>query len=131
MYERFDPADRAQGIPPTGRDRIERWLGTLFDAEAINVLAWHGDEVAGHATLVPDDDGAVELAIFVHQDYQRAGIGWQLIQHLLGEGAERGVERVWLTVERWNDAAIGRYREVGFERTGADRFETEMSLRLG
>ena len=130
MYERFDPADRAQGIPPTGRDRIERWLSTLFDAEAVNVLAWHDDVVAGHATLVPDGEGAVELAIFVHQDYQRAGIGWHLIQHLLGEGAERGVERVWLTVERWNDAAIGLYREVGFERTGADRFETEMTIRL-
>ena len=130
MYEGFDPADRAQGIPPTGRDRIEDWLSTLVETDAVNVLAWHDGTVAGHATLVPDGTGAYELAIFVHQDYQRAGIGGRLIRHLLGEGAERGVERVWLTVERWNDAAISLYKDVGFERTGADRFETEMTVRI-
>jgi len=130
MYDDFDPADRAQGIPPTGRARVESWLSTLARTHAINVLAWHGDVVAGHATLVPDGDDAYELAIFVHQDYQRAGIGGRLIRHLLGAGAERGVERVWLTVERWNDAAISLYRDVGFERTGDDRFELEMTLRL-
>jgi len=130
MYERFDPADRAQGIPPMGRERVESWLSTLATSDAVNVLAWHGDVVAGHATLVPDGHGAYELAIFVHQDYQRAGIGGRLIRHLLGEGEARGVERVWLTVERWNDAAVTLYKEVGFERTGSDRFEMEMSLRL-
>ena len=130
MYVDFDPADRAQGIPPIGRDRIESWLATLVDGEALNVLAWHDDEVAGHATLVPDDTDAYELAIFVHQDYQRAGIGGRLIRNLLGAGAARGVERVWLTVERWNDAAVGLYESVGFERTGDARFEVEMTLRL-
>ena len=130
MYDRFDPSDRAQGIPPVGRERIESWLSTLAESDAVNVIAWHGDAVAGHATLVPDGSGAHELAIFVHQDYQRAGIGGRLIRHLLGEGAARGVERVWLTVERWNEPAIRLYRDVGFEGTGADRFEVEMSLRL-
>ena len=130
MYEDFDPADRAQGIPPMGRSRVESWLSGLESSDAVNVLAWQGDAVAGHATLVPDGEGAYELAIFVHQDYQRAGIGGRLIRHLLGEGTVRGVERVWLTVERWNEAAIGLYRDVGFERTGDDRFELEMTLRL-
>jgi len=130
MYDRFDPADRAQGIPPIGRERVESWLSTLVEGEGLNVLAWDGDTVAGHATLVSDDEGAYELAIFVHQDYQRAGIGGRLIRHLLGAGAARGVERVWLTVERWNDAAVGLYGSVGFERTGDDRFEVEMTIWL-
>jgi GNAT superfamily N-acetyltransferase len=130
MYEDFDPADRAQGIPPTGRDRVESWLSTLVGSDAVNVLARHGEVVVGHATLVPDGTGAFELAVFVHQDYQRAGIGARLIRHLLGEGAARGVEQVWLTVERWNDAAVSLYRDVGFARTGSDRFEMEMTIRL-
>jgi len=59
MYVAFDPADRAQGIPPAGEERVHDWLDVIFD-EGLNVAAYHGDDVAGHATLVPDvpeDDG--------------------------------------------------------------------------
>jgi len=130
MYDTFDPSDRAQGIPPTGRDRIEQWVDTLID-EGHNVVACHEDWIVGHATLVPDRNGeAYELAIFVHQDYQAAGIGGRLIRLLLGHGAAEGVDRVWLTVERWNQPAIGLYETVGFERCGTDSFELDMSLLL-
>jgi ribosomal protein S18 acetylase RimI-like enzyme len=131
MYAAFDPADRAQGIPPTGEERIETWLETLVDA-GLNVVAWHGDQAAGHATLVPaEDDGETyELAIFVLQKYQEAGIGSELMNVLLGYGTENGVENVWLTVERWNTAAVSLYEKVGFETSSAESFELEMSLRL-
>ena len=130
MYTTFDPEDRAQGIPPGREDRVRDWLDHLLTEEAVNLIAWIDANAAGHATLVPDVDGAYELAIFVHQDYQHAGIGKELIQCLLGEGALRGVERVWLTVERWNEVAISLYHAVGFETTNAESFEIEMGLRL-
>ncbi|MFB6352997.1 MAG: N-acetyltransferase family protein [Halobacteriales archaeon] len=130
MYGTFDPADRAQGIPPVGEAAIEGWLDRLLVADAVNVLAWHDDDIAGHATLVPDPDGAYELAIFVHQDYQGAGIGTRLIRALLGAGAAAGVERVWLTVERWNRPAVKLYEGVGFETTSTASFDLEMTLRL-
>lgn len=135
MYVAFDPADRAQGIPPAGEDRVYDWLETIFD-EGLNVAAFHGDDVAGHATLVPDeahgapDEHPHELAIFVLQAYQRAGIGRELLETLLGYGHREGVTRVWLTVERWNSAAVALYRDVGFETCGSESFELEMSLRL-
>ncbi|WP_458206799.1 N-acetyltransferase family protein [Haladaptatus sp. NG-SE-30] len=128
MYVDFDPADRAQGIPPATEPRVRDWVDTL--TEGLNVVAWHGDHVAGHATLVPDGNDSSELAIFVHQDYQRAGIGSHLIRTLLGYGREEGIEKVWLTVERWNRAAVNLYRNVGFETADAESFELEMVLRL-
>ena len=140
MYDGFDPADRAQGIPPTGEDRIRDWLEPIF-AGGVNVVALEDGTVAGHATLVPDADdpdaiddyGDVEweLAIFVHQRYQQAGIGTQLLEHLLGYASERGIEHVWLTVERWNGPAITLYENVGFELCGSESFEQEMAIRLG
>lgn len=139
MYVQFDPTDRAQGIPPTGEDRIRNWLETIAE-ESVNVLARHDGDVIGHATLVPDtnDPGSIEdnadieweLAIFVLQDYQRAGIGTMLLEHLLGHASEIGIERVWLTVERWNNPAIALYERVGFESTGTESFEQEMAIRL-
>ncbi|GGL69643.1 GNAT family N-acetyltransferase [Halocalculus aciditolerans] len=130
MYDDFDPADRAQGLPPLREDRVRGWLETLLDGEALNVVAWHDEQAAGHATLVPDGSGASELAIFVHQDYQGAGVGSNLIAGLLGYGAANGVEKVWLTVERWNRPAVALYEKVGFETAEAESFELEMTLRL-
>ena len=140
MYVEFDPQDRAQGIPPTGEERIRNWLEAIAEA-SVNVVARHGDDVVGHAVLVPDADDPSsienrsdvewELAIFVLQEYQRAGIGTQLLEGLLGHAAELGIERVWLTVERWNNPAIALYERVGFEATGTESFEQEMAIRLG
>ncbi|MGM0606026.1 MAG: N-acetyltransferase family protein, partial [Halobacteriota archaeon] len=129
MYRQFDPADRAQGIPPGREPRIREWLETILADDCLNVIAWDGDTAAGHATLVPDAD-AFELAIFVLQDYQQAGIGTRLIEALLGHGADNGVSKVWLTVERWNRAAVALYKKVGFEISNAESFELEMAIRL-
>jgi RimJ/RimL family protein N-acetyltransferase len=130
MYVAFDPSDRAQGIPPSDEKRIREWLDNILAEECLNVIAWDGDQAAGHATLVPDDD-VYELAIFVLQAYQEAGIGTRLMKALLGYGAESGVERVWLTVERWNKAAVGLYKKIGFEVSDSESFELEMAIRLG
>ena len=206
MYLQFDPADRAQGIPPTGEDAIRKWLDPLVET-GVNVAvqsASDGRAIVGHAVLVPDVDDEIppvdgwtpgtggsnteadgerareaddhspneddattavdessvaeddattaidespvaedgwsqhetpgdyewELAIFVLQSHQGAGVGTELLAHLLGEAAARGIEDVWLTVERWNGAAISLYERMGFERVGAERFDIEMALRL-
>lgn len=130
MYVDFDPSMRAQGIPPVDENRVRDWLNTLVSSDGYNVVAWNGNRVVGHATLVPDGDAGYELAIFVHQDYQGAGVGTRLIRTLLGYGVENGVTDVWLTVERWNHAAIALYEKVGFETTNAESFELEMSIDL-
>lgn len=131
MYIEFDPADRAQGIPPSEEHRIRSWVEDLAE-NGQNVAAWADDEVVGHAVLVPDGtaDEAHELAIFVLQRYQGMGIGTELIETLLGHGADSGVERVWLTVEPWNHAAIHLYEKVGFELCGSGSFDREYAIRL-
>ncbi|MFC6836951.1 GNAT family N-acetyltransferase [Halomarina ordinaria] len=130
MYLDFDPADRAQGIPPTGEERIRDWLVGIASEECVNVVARSDGRAVGHATLVPDGTEGYELAIFVLGEYQNAGIGTRLITALLGQGEREGVDRVWLTVERWNAPAIALYRKVGFESSKSESFEIEMSLRL-
>lgn len=139
MYVQFNPEDRAQGIPPTGEERIRNWLEAIAEG-SVNVVARHDGDVVGHAVLVPDspdpssveryDEIEWELAIFVLQDYQRAGIGTRLLEGLLGHAVGLGIERVWLTVERWNNPAIALYERVGFEATGTESFEQEMTIRL-
>jgi GNAT superfamily N-acetyltransferase len=130
MYRSFDPADRAQGIPPTQEETIREWLASVLEPDCINVVAVHEEAVVGHAMLVPDRHGASELAIFVLRAYQEAGIGTALMEGLLGAGRREGVDRIWLTVERWNASAIALYRKVGFEPSDPGGFELEMAAKL-
>jgi len=130
MYVAFDPADRAQGIPPVKEEAIREWLDTLLTEGSLNVVARHDDGPVGHAILVPDRGDAYELAVFVLGAYQSAGIGTQLLQALLGYGQREGVDRVWLTVERWNEPAIALYEKLGFVTSDTESFELEMAIRL-
>lgn len=130
MYREFRAVDRAQGIPPSSEAGIRSWLDDVLATENVNVVALTDERVVGHAMLVRDDDGSAELAIFVHEDYQNAGIGTQLMQGLLGAGVEAGLDRIWLTVEERNEAAIALYEKMGFVRTANDGFVLEMAASL-
>jgi len=130
MYLDFDPEDRAQGIPPTGEEQIREWLELLEAEDSLHVIAAHDEDVVGHVMLVGDGEGGFELAIFVLQAYQGAHIGTELVRTSLGLAQQAGLERVWLSVERWNSPAIALYEKIGFETTGNASFEMEMALRL-
>ena len=130
MYLEFHAEDRAQGIPPTNEEDIRQWLSIVASDEELNVIAYHDRDPVGHVMLVSDEEGAYELAIFVLQEYQAAHIGTELLRTALGGAAEEGVERVWLSVERWNRPAVSLYKKIGFQETGDDHFEKMMKLRL-
>lgn len=130
MYLEFDPEDRAQGIPPSDEDSIREWLETVTSEDTFNVIATYESRPVGHVMLVGDGESAYELAIFVLQPYQGAHIGTELVRTILGLAERRGIEQVWLTVERWNTPAIALYQKIGFETTDSASFEMEMALRL-
>lgn len=128
MYGHFEEESRSQGLPPRSDSRTREWLEDLL-GKGLNTVARHREDVVGHAVLVPSGE-LYELAIFVRPEYQAAGIGTQLIRGLLGQGQERGVEHIWLTVSRSNRIAMNLYWSAGFETTASGRGEHEMELYL-
>ncbi|WP_276259537.1 GNAT family N-acetyltransferase [Haloglomus litoreum] len=124
MYARFDPTERAQGIPPVRPAGIEDWLDAVLAGPSM--VAWHRDRVVGHVAFVPDGEGSHELAVFVHQDYQEAGVGSALLPAALDYARTAGVTDVWLTVAGGNTRARRLYRAAGFTRDDA----TGGALRL-
>jgi GNAT superfamily N-acetyltransferase len=133
LYEAFDPADRAQGLPPRTTAGVESWLGDICET-GVHTVAWHDGRAVGHACLVPTRDARHELAIFVAGAYQQAGIGTRLLRTLLGQGAASGVERVWLVVGPRNTVARRLYESAGFDRAtdpdGLGATDIEMERRL-
>ncbi|GGL52599.1 GNAT family N-acetyltransferase [Halocalculus aciditolerans] len=127
MYDDFDPAMRAQGTPPVGEAAVRDWLDHVTTGPG--VVARHDDRVVGHVAFVPDDD-THELAIFVHQDYQRARVGTELIRTGLGHARSQAVTRVWLSVESWKRGAQKLYRRHGFTTDDPVGATYRMSRRL-
>lgn len=130
FYEQFEPKRTAQGLPPQGTARIERWLQQVL-ASGIHLLVRPEDAVIAHAFLVPTRQPATaEYAVFVHQEYRGRCLGTELNGVAKRVAAERRLRRLWLSVEPHNRAAIRSYQRVGFRfRPGAVlSSEAEMEL---
>lgn len=128
MYGAFDAADRAYGLPPSDGDRIRAWLGQLLDE--LNIVAWHGDAVAGHAILVETAPETYELMVFVHRSYQRAGVGRCLVEVLIERARRTGIGDVGLVVDSRRSETVDLFRTVGFEFVDVRGHASEMTLAL-
>ena len=61
---------------------------------------------------------SVETSAYVHEDYQRQGIGRTLYTQLLSELSERGFGSAFAAITLPNDASIGFHKSMGFEAIG-------------
>ena len=63
-------------------------------------------------------DEAHIATIAVHPNYRRAGVGTQLLQHILKSAVKERMFTVTLEVRESNSVAQAMYREFGFEVVG-------------
>jgi ribosomal protein S18 acetylase RimI-like enzyme len=135
MYGTFEPRGAARGLPPVREEKTQRWLRHL-GARASSLIAVELDgegreRVAGHVILAEGDDNDAELALFVHQDYRRRGLGTDLTRAAIEHARRQGRARLWLTVAPENAAAIQVYRKAGFHMQPGKWFpDHEMELWL-
>lgn len=128
MYGEFDQSQRAQGVPPLATEEIREWLTDILGG--VNVVACHEGRIIGHVSFVKDGTGRHELAIFVHQDYQQAGVGSRLMAAGLGHARENDVCYVWLSVERTKRYQQRFYNRAGFSAVNPFGLEMRMSRSL-
>lgn len=128
MYLDLDGRCRAMGIPPASESALRSWLTTIEGGH--NLLARTDDRVVGHSVILPDESGSHELAIFVHQEYQNAGIGTELLETLLGDARAMGIGHVWLTVACGNGTAKRLFRSLGFSVTERSHRQLRMEREL-
>lgn len=127
MYRTLDGRCRAMGIPPVTDPELAAWLESL--EPGLHVVAKTDGRVVGHAVLL-DADAGHELAIFVHQDFQNAGVGTELLRTLLGEGRAAGISSVWLSVACGNGPAKRLFRTLGFSVTERSHRQLTMEREL-
>jgi GNAT superfamily N-acetyltransferase len=128
MYDRFDPLGAAFGLPPPKAEARRDWVGAALTHE-MNLAAFSpAGPVAGHCFLVPDGPGSAELALFVHQEYRRRGIGAGLINAALELAGAAGLRRVWTLTSFDNRPAIRLQARCGFRQKGPISLETKLEI---
>ena len=132
MYHGFEPKRVAQGLPPATDHAIDRWLDHALKG-GIHLLVEIDGRIAGHVMLIPrDDPKSVELANFLHQSVRGRGVGTAMNRLAIAMAQLHGYERVWLSVEPSNTAAIRSYQRAGLEIVKRTMFahEIEMEIRI-
>lgn len=130
FYEQFEPKRAAQGLPPLGVERIERWLGSVLP-QGIHLVALREGQLIGHALVVPTEQpDSSEYAVFVRQDQRGLGMGTELNRIALDVARAAGVRRLWLSVEPHNRAALRSYEKVGFRMIPHTAFSPEAEMQV-
>ena len=129
MYDTYNPLGSVQGLPPLDKDKRHQWVQDLIGRGA-NLLALHKDTVMGQASLFSMPANWAEYFIFIHQDFQRQGIGTAITFCVIDWAKQEKLSTVWVTVERNNFVAISLCRSAGFRRIGSSDSELEMVLTL-
>jgi RimJ/RimL family protein N-acetyltransferase len=123
MYSALSQESLRWSMPPYNRERIEWWTSNLENR--IGLVAREGDRVIGHLQISIDTSppfrDAGDLMIYLHQDFQNAGLGAALISEGIRQAHERRLHRLELTVVADNHRAVRLYEKLGFQREGLKR----------
>ncbi len=129
MYDTYEPLGSVQGLPPLDENQRHQWVQEMI-ANGMNFLALHDKNVIGHASLFSMPANWAEYFIFIHQDFQRQGIGTAVSDYVIAWAKCQNLSAIWLTVEKTNYIAISLYRKVGFKRVDITEDSWEMVLTL-
>jgi RimJ/RimL family protein N-acetyltransferase len=130
MYDQFDPLGAALGLPPYGPEVRSDWIGRALNHD-MNLAAFSpAGEIIGHCFLGEETQCSAELAIFVHQDFRRRGLGTALVKAALQWACNAGLGRVWTMTSSDNRAVFRLLQRCGFRlRTSLSR-EVELEIDL-
>jgi len=75
-------------------------------------------QLVGHGILNVIGAECHLLNVCVRPEYQRAGLGRRMVEHLLSEATKQEAERVYLEVRPSNAVAYNLYLSMGFYEVG-------------
>ena len=129
MYDTYNPLGSVQGLPPLDKNKRRQWIQDMI-SNGTNLLALHKDIVIGHASLFSMPVNWAEYFIFIHQDFQRQGIGTAITLYIIDWAQKENLSCIWVIIDRKNHVAISLCRKAGFRRIASSGSDWEMVLTL-
>jgi len=106
-----------------------QWVQDMI-SRGTNLLALYRDTVIGQASLFSMPVNWAEYFIFIHQDFQRQGIGTAITLYVKDWAKQESISCIWVIVDRKNFLAISLCLNVGFRRIGSSGADWEMILTI-
>lgn len=109
--------------PIIGEDQVEYMLGKFQNEEAMKrqleqegyryLMALDGDEPVGYTGFKKEEKRMFLSKLYVKEDHRHQGIARMMFEEI--KKCSEGLEAIYLTVNKHNDATIAIYRHMGFE----------------
>lgn len=99
----------------------EKTLSSNQGERYLNLKLCIDDQIAAFAITQVVLDEATLFNIAVDPDYQRRGLGRELLQHLIDQLLQQGVMTLWLEVRASNSGAIALYQSFDFNEVTVRR----------
>jgi len=117
-------------IPIIGSAQVEYMLDKFQSPDAMTrqisgeyeyFLAMVDDKNVGYMAVIPDvDQSSLMISkIYVKKDVRGNGVGCRFLQHAEAICIERGFNKIWLTVNKFNRNSIAWYERMGFANVEA------------
>lgn len=123
MYSSLSTEAIRWGMPPYDEAVIDRWLSNFRNL--IGLVAINKDEIVGHAQIYrfphKRRKGVGDLLIYIHQDFQHAGLGTQMLTRLVETAKRQKLHKLNLEVAAENEAALHLYEKFGFKVEGTSK----------
>jgi len=120
MYRSMSPDALRWSMAPYTAETINRWIGNL--PNLISLVSVHDGDIVGYASVQkfthPRRMGTGNLNIYIHQDYQGAGLGTALMVMILNAANEHSLHRINLEGVADNETAVHLFRKFGFNVEG-------------
>ena len=110
-----------------GRAQVEYMLAKFQSVEAISDqiksgFSYYGiffnQTLVGYLAYIIRAEGLFLSKIYILEDYRRKGIGGWSLEFVKDQAFKMGASKVFLTVNKNNQAAIMAYKKTGFKRSG-------------
>ncbi len=114
-------------------EMLVRFCNIDYDREiAIAAEVTKGDErrFAGISRLIIEPGMKAQFAVIVHDDYQGSGLGYKLVDVLIGIAQEKGLDEVYGITLNENNKMIGLARKLGFSTKLMSDGVTGLILKL-
>ena len=133
FFHHVGPEDLRFRFLSAVREGSHDWLvGMMNPGERTDSLLAENDrgEVVAAAMLAGDPAGERgEVAISIRADEKGRGIGWTLLEHLVGIARARGYASIESIEDRQNRAAITIEQEMGFDTQPVEGDSTLILVR--
>lgn len=112
---------------------LTRFCNIDYDREIVIVAEVREGQkrsIRGVSSLIVGAGQTSEFAVLIHDDYQGRGLGWKLIDVLIGIGQEREIEEIHGTVLTDNIRMLALLKKLNFRASKRPLGLTEVRLRL-